>query len=150
MRSRFRRSRSLSGFSLIEMLIVVTLMGVMLAIAAPRVREAALTQNVRNARAAVANLYARARIYAVQQRVPVTLQFGADSTAWITAPLGAGLDTIGAVAQLGREFGVQVTASGNVSISPLGLVNAGTPITVSVTKSGHSDSVVISGYGRIQ
>ena len=141
--------RSRSGFSLIELLIAVTLLGLLLAIAAPRVQEASTTQNVRSARAAVANLYARARIYAVQQRVPVTLQFG-DSTAWITAPLGAGLDTIGSVAQLGREFGVAVAASGSVSISPLGMVNAGTPITVTVTKGSHSDSLAISGYGRLK
>jgi type IV fimbrial biogenesis protein FimT len=149
MRLSSHMHRSRSGFSLIELLIAVTLLGLLLAIAAPRVQEASTTQNVRGARAAVANLYARARIYAVQQRVPVTLQFG-DSTAWITAPLGAGLDTIGAVEHLGRQFGVSVAASGSVSISPVGMVNAGTPIRVSVTKSGHTDSVVISGYGKIQ
>lgn len=141
--------RPRSGFSLVEMLIAVTLLGLLLAIATPRVREAAIRQDVRSARAAVANLYARARIHAVQRRVPVTLQFG-DSTAWITAPVGAGLDTIGAMEHLGRQFGVSVGAAGSVSISPLGMVNAGTPIVVSVTRSGHSDSVVISGYGRLQ
>jgi type IV fimbrial biogenesis protein FimT len=143
-------SGSRSGFSLVELLIAVTLLGLLLAIAAPRVQEVALRQNVRSARAAVANLYSRARIHAVQNRVPVTLQFGADSTAWITTPLGAGLDTIGAVARLGREFGVAVGAAGSIVISPLGMVNAGTPISVSVTKYGHSDSITISGYGRLQ
>jgi len=142
-------SRSRSGFSLIELLIAVTLLGLLLAIAAPRVQEATVRQNVRSARASVANLYARARIFAVQNRVPVTLQFG-DSTAWITTPSGAGLDTLGAVAQLGREFGVSIGAAGSIAISPLGMVNAGTPISVSVTKYGHSDSITISGYGRIQ
>lgn len=149
MRSRSISPRSRSGFSLIELLIAVTLLGLLLAIAAPRVQQASAQQSVRNARAAVANLYARARVYAVQRRVPVTLQFG-DSTAWITAPAGAGLDTLGAVEHLGRQFGVSVIAGGAVAISPVGMVNAGTPISVSVTKSGHSDSIVISGYGRLQ
>jgi Tfp pilus assembly protein FimT len=131
------------------MLIAVTLLGLMLAIAAPRIQEATTTRSVRNGRMALSNLYARARVHAVQSRLPVTLRFG-DSTAWITAPLGAGLDTIGVVENLALLFGVTLAASGNVSISPTGLVNAGTPITVTVTKNSKSDSLVISGYGRVQ
>ena len=142
-------SRPRSGFSLIELLIAVTLLGLLLAIAAPRVQQASAQQSVRSARAAVANLYARARVHAVQRRVPVTLQFG-DSTAWITAPAGAGLDTLGVVEHLGRQFGVAVIAGGSVAISPVGMVNAGTPIAVSVVKGSYSDSLVISGYGRLQ
>jgi Tfp pilus assembly protein FimT len=130
------------------MLIAVTLLGLMLAIAAPRIQEANAIRNVKNGRAAVANLYARARVYAVQARVPTTLQFS-DSAAWITAPAGAGLDTIGSVERLGLIFGVALNASGSISVSPTGLVT-GAPVKVLVTKGSKSDSLLISGYGKMQ
>ncbi len=142
-------SRSRSGFSLTELLIAVTLLGLLLAISAPRVQEAAARQSVRSARAAVTSVYARARIFAVQNRVPVTVRF-TDSSVWITTRRGAGLDTLGGVTALGQGFGVSVGAPGSIVISPIGMVNAGTPISVSVTKGGHSDSITISGYGRLQ
>ena len=57
---------------------------------------------------------------------------------------------MGAVENLGAQFGVSIAATGPVSVQPTGLVNAGTPIRVTVTKQGKSDSVVISGYGKMQ
>ncbi len=144
-----RRPRPRTGFSLIELVTVVAVIGLMMVIAAPRVADANVRRNVKGARAAVANLYARARIQAVQSRRPATLQFS-DSLAWVTVATGAGFDTVGSVQNLRREFGVTIAASGNVAVQPTGLVNAGTPIKITVTKAGKSDSVVISGYGKMQ
>jgi prepilin-type N-terminal cleavage/methylation domain-containing protein len=144
-----RPSLGRAGFTLIEALIAVVLMGMLLALAPPRIRDAATSADVRNARAAVANLYARARVTAVQLRKPATLRFNVNQ-AYVTVPLGAGLDTVGAVVDLGTEYGVTLTPSGTISVSPTGLVNANPPITILVSKSGKSDSLVISGYGRIQ
>ena len=149
MATRLGRHRPRAGFSLIELLTVVSVLGLMLVIAMPRVADANVRRNVKSARAAVASLYARARIQAVQTRRPATLQF-TDSLAWVTVPEGAGLDTVGAVENLGAQFGVSIAATGPVSVQPTGLVNAGTPIRVTVTKQGKSDSVVISGYGKMQ
>jgi prepilin-type N-terminal cleavage/methylation domain-containing protein len=146
---RLGRHRPRGGFSLIELVTVITVVGLMMLLVAPRLADANTRRNVRGARAAVANLYARARIQAVQTRKPATLQF-TDSLAWVTVPQGAGLDTIGAVENLKAQFGVSIAATGSISIQPTGLANAATPIRVTVTKQSKSDSVVISGYGTMQ
>lgn len=149
MTSPLWRPRPRTGFSLLELLTVVTVMGLMMAIAAPRVADALVRRNVKGARVAVASLYARARIHAVQTRRPTTLQFS-DSLAWVTVGGAAGLDTVGSVQNLAREFGVTIASTGTIAVQPTGLVNAGAPIRVTVTKAGKSDSVVISGYGKLQ
>ena len=145
------RHRPRAGFSLIELLTVVSVLGLMMVIAAPRLADANTRRNVKGARAAVASLYARARVRAVQARRPATLQF-TDSLAWVTIPRGTGatLDTIGGVQNLNALYGVSIAASGTISVQPTGLVNAGTPIKVTVTKQSKSDSVIISGYGKMQ
>jgi prepilin-type N-terminal cleavage/methylation domain-containing protein len=151
MATPLRRLRPRAGFSLIELLTVVSVLGLMMVIAAPRLADANTGRNVKGARAAVANLYARARIRAVQTRRPATLQFS-DSLAWVTIPRAnsAVVDTIGGVQNLKALYGVSIAASGDISIQPTGLVNAGVPIKVTVTRQSKSDSVVISGYGKMQ
>ena len=145
------RHRPRAGFSLIELLTVVSVLGLMMVIAAPRLADANTRRNVKGARAAVASLYARARVRAVQARRPATLQF-TDSLAWVTIPRGTGatVDTIGGVQNLKALYGVSIVASGDISVQPTGLVNAGTPIKVTVTRQSRSDSVIISGYGKMQ
>lgn len=143
--SRFGRR---SGFSLVEMLMAVALLGLLLAIAAPRIADAGARRNVKGARAAIASTYARARIHALQARVPVTVQFD-DSLAWVITPNGAGADTVGAVQNLGQLYGVSVVATGSIPISATGLV-ANTPISVTVTKGAKSETFTVTGYGRIQ
>jgi len=139
-----------AGFSLLELMIAITVVGLMLAIAMPRVQGATTGLEVQGARAAITNLYARARVTAVQSRRTTTLNLSG-SSVWITSPRAVGgLDTIGSVTNLTNLYGVAVTASGNVSILPTGLVNAGTPVVIKVTRSSRSDSVTISGYGRLQ
>lgn len=139
-----------AGFSLIELMIVITIIGLMLAMAMPRIQDTLVRRNLQGSRAAVVNLYARARVTALQQRRTTTVNFNGTS-AWITAPRAAGgLDTVGAVTNLLTQYGVAVAATGNITITPTGLVNAGTPIQINVTKSGKSDSVMVSGYGRLQ
>lgn len=150
MRTRNGRLGPQAGFSLVEMMIAVAVMGLMLAIAMPRIRDTLIGRDVISARAAVANLYARARVNALQSRKITTIHFSG-SQVWITAPLGVGTDTIGAVADLTNQFGVAIDASQpTIAVSPTGLANLGVPVVVRVTRSGKSDSVTISGYGRLQ
>lgn len=144
------RLRPQAGFSVVELMIAVAVMGLMLAIAMPRIRDTLIGRDVKSARAAVANLYARARINALQSRKITTIHFSG-SQVWVTAPLGAGTDTIGAVADLTSMYGVTVDASqATIAVMPTGLANTGVPVLVRVTRSGKSDSVTISGYGRLE
>ena len=139
-----------AGFSLIEMLIVITIMGLMLAVVMPNLREGLVMRDLQSARSALANMYARARVNALQTRKSSTVHFST-TQVWVTAPLGAGVDTVGAVIDLTSAYGVSVDASaGSITVLPTGLANLGSTVTVKVTRSGKSDSVMVSGYGRLQ
>ena len=98
-------------------------------------------------------MYARARINALQTRKSTTVNFSTTNT-WATMPISGGAntqDTIGAVAQLSTLYGVSVNASvASITVLPTGLSNMGSTATIKVTRSGHSDSVMISGYGRLK
>lgn len=142
--------RHMQGFTLIELLVVLALMGVVFSIALPRLTGAVAERNVRNARAAVANLYAKARVHAVQRRVPATLRFSG-TVVLITVPKGAGLDTLGALTNLGDQFQVAVQVSGGpVVIAPNGLVRSGLPLRAVFTRAGRADTLQLSGYGQVQ
>jgi len=143
----FRKANA--GFSLVEALIVVAVLGLLLAITTPKIRDASIRSNVRGARGAVANLYARARVTAIQTRKITTLRFNGNS-AVITVPGVGKLDTIGAVMNLNNEYGVTLTTTGDITVLPTGMVNATVPKKVMVSKSGKSDSLMIMGYGRMQ
>jgi prepilin-type N-terminal cleavage/methylation domain-containing protein len=151
MRTAFRRLGPQAGFSLIEMMIAVSVMGLLLAIAMPKVRETLIAREVKSARAAVANTYARARVTALQSRKETTVHFSA-SYVWITVPGAGKQDTLGAPTNLANAYGVTVTSSvPTVRFYPTGLaMNLAAPATVKVTRANKSDSVTISGYGRLQ
>lgn len=150
MRIPERRRRPQAGFSLTEMMIAIAVAGLMLAIALPRIRETLVSRDLQSARAALANMYARARINALQTRKSTTINFSG-TQVWVTAPVTGGLDTVGAVVDLGVLYGVAITASTpTITVLATGLSNMAATATISVTRSGKSDSVQISGYGRLQ
>src|ERR671931_541343 len=75
------------GFSLIEMFVVFVVVGVIVMIGAPRLRDAFEKTNVRSARIAVATSAAIARAAAVQRGCRAALHFayGTSSGMWVTA-----------------------------------------------------------------
>jgi Tfp pilus assembly protein FimT len=132
------------------MMIALVVAGLMFAMALPKLRDTVAARDVRSAKSAVANLFARARINALQTRKSTTVHFSS-TDAWVTMPVTGGLDTIGAVAQLSSLYGVSVTPSvASITVMPTGLANMAATATITVTRSGKSDSVMISGYGRVQ
>ncbi len=142
--------RGRRGFSLIEMLLVVVLIGIVTAIGLPRLRDAKVRSDVRSARVVLVSLYSQARAAAVQTSRTTTLNVSGTS-AWITAnsPAGGTLDTIGTVRNLSQGYGVALAATPNqVTIDPLGFGRLGTTIVLS--NAGIVDSIMITGFGRIQ
>ncbi len=147
---RPERLRPQAGFSLVEMMIAITVSGLMLALAMPRIRDTLVTRDVKSARSALANMYARARVNALQTRRSSTIHFSGNEV-WVTAPVGAGLDTVGAVVNLTTLYGVSITASvGTITVLATGLSNMAAVATIKVSRSGKADSVMISGYGRLE
>src|SRR2546426_4684893 len=72
------------GFSLIEMIIVLILIGVIASISFPRLRDGLEKQNIRSAKALIATLAATARGAAIQRGCSATLNLTVDSI-WVTA-----------------------------------------------------------------
>lgn len=142
-----------AGFSLIELLIVVVIIGILVALASPRVRRGYLTSEVRSARNAMANMYFTARLTALQTGRTVTLQRNGN-VVWITASPrlvaagGSTVDTIGQVMDLQSHHGVTVTGSPNsLVINPKGL--GGAHLTWIATRMEFVDTLQVSAFGRI-
>jgi len=145
-----------SGFTTIEMVIVVVLIGLIAAIGFPKIRQALDKTNVRSARAAVSTLAVTARAAAIQRGCPAVVHFVAtNGTVWVTTNCVAKVDTVSGVQQLGTRFNVTMTASrDSLRFDPRGLSldNLGTTSTV-ITFTGavasNTDSTVINPLGKV-
>lgn len=150
MASGHQTGRRAGGFSLVELIVVLAVMGMLLSLALPRLTGALAVRSVKNARAATANLYARARIHAIQTGRPTTLQLGS-GRVWITAEGASRTDTVGVPIDLVREFGATLQVSGGpVVVNSNGLVRSGTPLTVTFSRAGKADTFQLLGYGQVQ
>ena len=157
MHNRLRRLGS-TGFTLVEMLIVVSMIGLMGLFAWPKVVLVLNQRQVGSARLAVLNKFNQARINARQSSRSAYLIRSWDAVAgdvlWIerqprVVPLaGSQRDTVGGYLNLDRSFGVTATVSSDtVAVDARGLT-AGT-WRILLTRGAASDSVVISGFGRV-
>jgi len=142
------------GFTLVEMLIVVGVIGTLGLIGFPKVQSALRQAQLRSARNAVINLYHQARTRAINENRQMTLNMDGTSV-WVTAsPRRTGVvpcncDTIGTVQDITGHYGVAL-AGGSYTVDARGLgTTPGTDLKILFTKSGVRDSFTITGYGRI-
>ena len=145
------RRRSVSGFSLVEALIVVVIMGILVLIITPRFDPVLAGRHVKAAKASFTGLYNRARMAAVQNRVNATITVtGNIASASITTSWG-GTQNVGIAVRFDTDFGVTATATPTtVTIQPSGLVRTGLPFELVLVRSSAADTVRITGYGRIE
>ncbi len=142
---------SRGGFTLIETLLAVVILGMLLAIVAPRIGDAMVRRDVRNTRVALASLYQQARLAAIQRGQEARLRFDADS-AWIMVGTGVASTPLGLGRDMNALYGTTVTTSDTaIRVMPSGLL-PGTASTyvLKFAKRGVRDSLVVNGYGRIQ
>src|SRR5438094_8151851 len=136
------------GFTFIEVLIVMVLIGIIAALGIPRIRDAIQKNNVRGARAALGTLVAKARGAAVQRGCRSAIHFtsGTAGTVWITAckvSNSALTDTLGGVEQLAARYSVTLTAGADsVTFMPNGVSPDNVTTLLQVPASGLSDSVM--------
>lgn len=139
-----------AGFSLMEMLIVIVVIGILLTILVPRVGPTTARREVSGATEAFASIFRQARASAVQQRQTVTLSFNAGVATLLVSPGGV-LDTIGYPMDFPNDFGLTPTVSGaTIVVSPTGMVTSGTPFTFTAAKRGESRTITVTGAGRIE
>ena len=143
------------GFTFIEVLIVMVLIGIIAALGIPRIRDAIQKNNVHGARAALGTLVAKARGVAVQRGCKSAVHFtsGTAGTVWITAckvSNSALTDTVGTVEQLAARFSVTFTAGADsVTFMPNGVSPDNTLTVLRVASSGITDSVMINQVGKV-
>ena len=154
MRRSFRSSRT-AGFSLVEMLIVVVMIGIMSLFGFPKVMRIFDQSSVRSARLAVLNKFNAARIHARQSSRP-TFLIRSGALVWIersprVTPLGGSTrDTVGGFLHLREVY--KVVASGSldtVPIDPRGLAPGGRAWQLTLTRGVSRDSLIISGFGTV-
>jgi prepilin-type N-terminal cleavage/methylation domain-containing protein len=140
------------GFSMIEMIVVVILIGIIATIGFPRLRDGLEKQNVRSAKALIATLAATARGAAIQRGCSATLNLTVDSI-WVSAcgvnPPAASVQ-VGTKKLVGDDFSVTLSSTAaSVVYDPRGISTVFQPTTVYVTGPQYSDSVVINEVGRV-
>ncbi len=142
------------GFTLLEVLTVIVIVGVVAALGAPRFREWVSHENVRQARVNVTTQLAGARSIAVQRGCESVLHIdAAASRVWVTACklAGAGEDTIGIIDNLSSRFGVVFTSTGDsILFTPQGIAFSAAWITMTFTKEGYDAILETSPLGRSQ
>jgi prepilin-type N-terminal cleavage/methylation domain-containing protein len=142
------------GFTLVETLIVVVLIGAVTLIGYPKVVSGMAKTNLRSSRTTMTNMFATARAVATQRNRKTWINFNGNNVVVTASPrtaAGAGtVDTIGAVQKLDQLYGVSVTAPvGSVAYDPRGFGGLTTSRTFVVTRSGKRDSVMVDGLGRV-
>src|SRR5712692_7962131 len=140
------------GFTFIEILMVMIIIGVIAAFGIPRLRNSLEKQNVRSAKALLATLVATARGVAVSRGCPATLNLTLDS-AWVTAcgvtPPAASVQ-VGTKKLIGDDFNVKLSPSVSTLIyDPRGLSTAYQIVTVQIVGSTVTDSVIINQVGKV-
>ncbi|MGH7580894.1 MAG: GspH/FimT family pseudopilin [Gemmatimonadales bacterium] len=152
--------RSRVGFTLVEAVIVVVLLGLMVLIGFPRISSAMVQSDLRSARTTMVNLVATARTAAVQSNRRTWIKFEGN-TAHVLArprmmPGGGGAvdpaDTVGVVQDLAVQYKVAVTPGlDSIQFDPRGFgTDLGGSTSIVVSRDGHSSTITIDGLGRVR
>jgi len=143
------------GFTFVEILIVMVLIGIIASLGIPRIRSAIEKQNVHSARVAVGTIVVKARAAAIQRGCASAVHFtsGTSGTVWVTTckTNTSGLDTLGGIESIAGRWNVTFTASADsIRYMPNGvsLSNAASTL-LKFTSNGNSDSVVVNSVGKV-
>ena len=145
--------RSRYGFTLVEALIVVVVLGLIALIAFPRISAAMVKSDLRSARTAVINLTATARAASMQSGRNTWIKFTGNTALVLARPrqtAGAGnADTVGAVQNLSTRYHVTASGMDSIQFDPRGFGVLGAADTVFLSRNGYTESVVIDALGRV-
>jgi len=139
------------GFTLIEVLIVIVLIGAMSAIAFPRIGDAVVKQSVASARAGVVGFVAQARGTAIQRGATTRLIL-ASNQLWVEAanPVTGVVERVGNREDFGARYTVTVTPTNDTILyDARGIGMGSAQKSIVVTRGSYAQKVVISVVGRV-
>lgn len=145
--------RNESGVTLVEMVIVFALVGIITAIALPKLGNSTDVFAVRSARAEVASYISQARALSIQTgRVAKFVRNG--DAIQLTVTSNTGTTTRVASQNLGAGNGVTLAAvpSDTISFDPRGVLQSGASTTspkIRISRNGVQDSVCVVGWGKV-
>ncbi len=149
------------GFTLIELIIVILVIGVVAGISIPRVKDTMEKINAREANVTIANYVARTRGSAVARGCQSTLNIvtGTSGRIWITSckPGDVGrtvaLDTVGTVDFIASRYGVDLSSSVTaLTFDRRGIATTGGTQLIKVTGVRYAsvtDSIRVNPVGKV-
>jgi prepilin-type N-terminal cleavage/methylation domain-containing protein len=148
--------KRMQGFTLIEIMLVITILGVVMLVGYPRVRDGMTSSNVRGARTTLINLLAKARTSATQINRNTWLKIAGNDAFILARPrlvtaAGSDADTLGPVERLGASYGVTVTGEiDSIGFDPRGMgTGFGAGTTFLVSRDGKTETIRVDGLGRV-
>lgn len=147
-----------TGFTLLEVMLVVVIIGVIAMVGLPRIKNAIQKTNARSARVAAGTYVATARQAAIQRGCRGVVHFSASAgTVWVTVcprmtTTGSGtIDTLGMVSMLAKMYSVTMSQTlDSVQFDPRGLSLTATQSSVAFTATdGTRDSILINRLGKV-
>ena len=139
------------GFSLIELLIVIVLIGAVTSFAIPMVRRGMGAGRVSGARIAVTTMNAKARAIAVQRSRVVQLVVAGNEVRLVSRHPVTNAVTVIERRDLYDVYGVTVASTRDtLQYDPRGLGLQSSATTIAVSRGGYADTVVINPLGGIQ
>jgi prepilin-type N-terminal cleavage/methylation domain-containing protein len=147
------RHTNRSGFSAIELIVVMTIVGVIATVALPRGRDTYARTQVRSAKQEVAVTLVRARAAAIQNgRAARFVRQG--NTVSVVLESAGQLVPVGPANDLGQDYGVSLAMAQNeIRFDPRGFAFGIDPAagyqSIRVSRGALTDSVCVTRFGRI-
>lgn len=140
------------GFTLMELLLVIVCLGILTALAAPKVGRAVARAKVNQAAGVVAGDLEQAISLAARQRRPMVLATAGAGTYTVRDRATSPNDTLRLrrVLSVGPDAGVSTMlwSAPSVQIFPTGTLSA--PLTVVLSGAGHTRRVTVSAAGHVR
>ena len=143
------------GFTLIELMVVVVVIGAMMAIGLPFYRDATRKSDVRGAMEVISVLHGLTKQTAVQRgRVARLVMDPTNGTMVVVATNvgGTAVDTVGRVQSIASRFGARFTTSPSrdtLTFTPRGIGVEANNTLIIVSKSNFYDTLTVSSAGRL-